>query len=159
MWAPRGDVTLLSLPLYYKSLTKDDMYYTVSTLYHKSDKWNCVTSFPIPTFMYMWTIFIFTIWVCQFSCSKIGRLILWIYKFLTDTSMWKLGDKILQFYLRNNEAAQFYFLEFINWNQAFILDFHRPFICSVFHRPPFLLVTKHPVAIKSLSRLYIHAEY
>ncbi len=33
--------------------------------------------------------------VCLFGCRKIGRTILGIYKFLTDTWMWKLGDRTL----------------------------------------------------------------
>ncbi len=68
--------------LSYKSLINDSMYYTVSTLYQKSEKWNCVTSFPIPTFMYLWAIYIFPILVCLFGCSKIGRPIFGIYKVL-----------------------------------------------------------------------------
>jgi hypothetical protein len=27
---------------------------------------------------------------------------------------------------------QFHFWEYINWNQPFILNFHRPFICSAY---------------------------
>jgi hypothetical protein len=30
----------------------------------------------------------------------------------------------------NNEAAHFYFWEYINLNQTFMLDYHWPFICS-----------------------------
>jgi hypothetical protein len=37
------------------------------------------------------------------------------------------------------EAAQFHFWEHINGNQTFILDSHRPFICSV--------VSKHMQAV------------
>ncbi len=43
---------------------------------------------------------------------------------------WKLGDITLWFCFGNNEAAQFHFWENINLNQTFILDSHRPFICS-----------------------------
>ncbi len=32
----------------------------------------------------------------------------------------------------NNEAAQFHFRAYINRNQTFILNSHRPFICSVY---------------------------
>ncbi len=42
----------------------------------------------------------------------------------------------IYFYFGNNDdAAQFPFWEYINGNQTFILDFHRPFICSVYTGP------------------------
>ncbi len=78
-----------------------------------SQKWNCAASFPIPTFMYLWAINIFSRSICLFGCSKIERPILGIYESLTDTWMWK-----------------FHFLEYINQNHTFILDSHWPFICS-----------------------------
>jgi hypothetical protein len=40
-------------------------------------------------------IYIFPGSVCLFGCRKIGRTILGIYKLLTDTCMWKLGDRTL----------------------------------------------------------------
>jgi hypothetical protein len=63
-----------------------------------------------------------------FSCNRIGRLILEIYKSLTDIRVYELGD----FYNSVLEKKkQFHFWEYINGNQTFILDSHRPFICSV----------------------------
>ncbi len=62
-----------------------------------------------------------------FGCNKIGRPNLRIYKLITDTWMWKLGDILLE----NSEALRFHFCEYINRNQTFILDSHLPFICRV----------------------------
>ncbi len=43
-----------------------------------SQKWSCAALFPIPTFMYLWAIYIFLGSVFQSGCSKIGRPILGI---------------------------------------------------------------------------------
>ncbi len=53
-------------------------------------KRNCVASVTFYTFICLWSIYIFLGSVHIFSCSRIGRLILGIYKSLTDTWMWKL---------------------------------------------------------------------
>ncbi len=41
----------------------------------------------------LWAIYIFPGLVCLFGCSKRCRPILGIYKSLTDTWMWKLGER------------------------------------------------------------------
>ncbi len=105
-----------------------------------SQKWNYAATFPIPKFMYVWAIYIFPGSVCLFGFSKMLRPILGIYESLTDAWMWKLGDRTLLFCLGNNEAVQFHFWEHINRNQTFILDSHRPFICSVSWKQFILLV-------------------
>ncbi len=46
---------------------------------------------PVPTFIYLWEIYIFLGSVCLFCCMKICGPILGIYKSLADTWMWKLG--------------------------------------------------------------------
>ncbi len=54
-----------------------------------SHKWNCAASVPIPTFMFLWAIYIFPRSVCLFCCRKIGIPIVGIYKSVRDTWMWK----------------------------------------------------------------------
>jgi hypothetical protein len=38
-------------------------------------------------------------------------------------------QKIIILFFGNNQAAQFYFWEYINWNQTSILDSHQPAFC------------------------------
>ncbi len=47
----------------------------------------------ISTFMYLWAIYIFPGSVCIFCCSQIGRLIMGVYKSLTDTWMWNKAEQ------------------------------------------------------------------
>ncbi len=52
----------------------------------------------IPTLIYLWEIIYFQNLVSLFCCSQIcGPPILGIYKSLTDTCMWKLGQETGQF--------------------------------------------------------------
>ncbi len=109
-----------------------------------SQKLNWAASFPIPTFMYLWKFYIPGS-VCLFGSSKIGRPI-------TDTWMWEKGDmQNILILLGNNKVTQLNFWQYINRNQAFILDI-QPFICSA-DRPGFLQWLPVLLAPKRLSCL------
>ncbi len=56
-----------------------------------SQERNCAATVPIPTFMFLWEIYIFIWSVYLFCCRKIGGPNVGIYRSLTDTWMWKLG--------------------------------------------------------------------
>ncbi len=70
-----------------------------------SQKWNCTASFPILTFVYLWSIYMFPRAVHLFYCSIIGGSIVGIHKSLTDI-MWELGTRPHSF-IAGNICFQF----------------------------------------------------
>ncbi len=63
-----------------------------------SQKWNCyfentiiMCCLPVPTLTYLWEIYIFPGSVFLFCCREICGAIQGVYKYLTDTWIWKLG--------------------------------------------------------------------
>ncbi len=95
---------------------------------------DCAASVPISICMCPWASYIFPGSIRIFPCSRIGRPILEIYKYLTDIWVYELGDRTLYFCFGSKEAAHFHFWEYIYGNQTLILDSHRPFNCTVNRR-------------------------
>ncbi len=74
---------------------------------------NCAASVPIPTFMWLWGICIFSGSVHTFGCSKIEGPIQEIYKSLKDIQYCMsvgIGRQNIIILFWNNEAAQFHFI-------------------------------------------------
>ncbi len=82
----------------------DTVLYTAKKIRFKySQERNCTASVPIFTFMCLWAIYIFPQDLNLFSCSRIGRPIVWEYI-----------NHSQKHECRNwTEAAQFHFWEFL----------------------------------------------
>ncbi len=102
-----------------------NLHHTVPKIRFKySQKWNYVASFPIPTYMYLWAIYILPGSVCLVGCSTIGRPFLGIYKSLTYMYMNVKIERqnIIILCFGNNAAAQFQFFGIHKSEPTIILD-------------------------------------
>ncbi len=104
---------------------------TWAEMYRKSDlcipRKNWAASFAVPSFKNLWAICIFPGSVCQPN-RKTDPGNIWIAHRYMNLEIGRLNIIIL---FGNNEAAQFYVCEYINRNQTFTFDSHRPFIFSL----------------------------
>ncbi len=97
-----------------------------------SQKWNCAALYPVPTFMYLWAIYIFPGSVCLFGWSKICRPILGTY--MNCSQIHECGNRATVHYNFVLEITSLRSFISGNLNQTFTLDSHRPFICSKLQR-------------------------
>ncbi len=87
-------------------------------------KWNCAACFQF-LYLCIWEQFIYS--HNRSSSDWCGNCI--NHSQIHESRNWETEHYNSVF--GNNEAVQFHFLEYITRNQTFILDSHRPFICSL----------------------------
>jgi hypothetical protein len=92
--------------IYFSYITLTLQRHYTNNLKKYSQKYNLPASFPIPTFMFRWAIYIFPRSVCLFCCRRIRGQIVGIYKSLTDSWMLKLEGRgrAVSFWGKHNSA-------------------------------------------------------
>ncbi len=80
---------------YYSSTICMHCKDTIPKIWNKYSQKRCAATVLIPSFMFMWAIYIFLWSVCLFRCRKIGGQNVGIYRSLTDTcGNWDWGRAI-----------------------------------------------------------------
>ncbi len=98
-------------------------------LFMCSQKWNWAASFPIPTFMYLWVIYVFPVWVCIFGCSKDSS---WDY--INRSQIHECENWETEHYnsvLEIMRPRSFIFENTSIGTRLLYWDSHQPFICNV----------------------------
>ncbi len=120
--------------------------------------WNWVASFPIPTFVYLWTIYIFPGWICLIRLQQNRQTNLENIS-ISHSQIHECGNWETKHY--NSVFKIMRPRTFISGNtyrnHTFILDSHRhrPFICSVAAVVKDSRHTKNKYNCKNMSSLMI----